>query len=618
MPTIHYVEELTLEWTAGGVNFAKTFAELGVTKATLKEAVRGGDELSLTVLRKVDDAVLWTRNQRVRLRNKAGQIVYHGWCREPRTPLSATSERHDYTFGPPTRFLESTFKDFTWFGTGTEKTQILTPNVILNYQVTEVEEGGDISLVGSQITSRQQVTQILTVAQQTGDRGGPAPFAFDLAGLGDFGVPMNKRSSISFAEALNLQLMWDPAEDWHWDHRRADPMLRIARYDMSTSPPTVTGTPYGAVHTLPNDGSMISSLEPVPLDGKLCSKVELVYTWTEENDVSAVDGSTTKTFTPRSTVEIATADNGSPVTLSIQVDLVKETWDGTTFGTPEPVPSEGLADRILNACRAVLWQFNFRTETTGLHWEWRLGQLWNVSGAQPAHAAAYAIAVSIERDLVRGVVNMQTGAPSFLSSSDLLSLTALTRVKRAAPTAGDVSKQASYAEPDAATPPEIDTDSGVSLLDFDADPTFTATRTGTTAAPKDKFTAGLPKAPTFAATVSNVSAGGDATADINKTSTGYTVAIGVPRGADGEDSTVPGPAGASPVLSTVDVTMTSPSAPASGGFTGPTTGLTLHLTIPSGAAGRDGTDGTNGGTFSDAPSDGAIYARHLGTWVAIG
>lgn len=611
MATIHYVEELTLEWTAGGVNFAKTFAELGVTKATLKEAVRGGDELSLTVLRKVDDAVLWTRNQRVRLRNKAGQIVYHGWCREPRTPLSATSERHDYTFGPPTRFLESTFKDFTWFGTGTEKTQILTPNVILNYQVTEVEEGGDISLVGSQITSRQQVTQILTVAQQTGDRGGPAPFAFDLAGLGDFGVPMNKRSSISFAEALNLELMWDPAEDWHWDHRRADPMLRIARYDMSTSPPTVTGTPYGAVNTLPNDGSMISSLEPVPLDGKLCSTVELVYTWTEENDVSAVDGGTTKTFTPRSTVEIATADNGSPVTLSIQVDLVKETWDGTTYGTPEPVPSEGLADRILNACRAVLWQFNFRTETTGLHWEWRLGQLWNVSGAQPAHAAAYAIAVSIERDLVRGVVNMQTGAPSFLSSSDLLSLTALTRVKRAAPTAGDVSKQASYAEPDAATPPEPAVE--------EVTPSTAASVVKSTASGVTTWTFKLPGAkPVSVDSVTALAAGATPTVEDVGDSDNVKLKFGIPPGADGADSTVEGPAGASPVLSAVEVTMTSPSAPASGSFTGPTTGLTLHLTIPSGAAGRDGTDGTNGGTFSDAPSDGAIYARHLGTWVAIG
>jgi len=417
MAIINYVEEISVEWTAGGTAYAKTFAQLNVEAAELIEAVRGGDWLSLTVIRAVDAAPLWMRGQRIRLRNESGKIFFHGWCKEPGASLKAASERHTYEFEPASRFLASTYTQYIphhW--------DKLSPEVILNRLATQ--DGSNVSV--AQVRVLTQTTDILDKAKATGNAGGAAPFTYDLTGLTDFDVPMNKKSSISFEEALKYELMWDPAIDWHWDCRGADPVLRLVRYDMSTTPPTVTGAAYADVRTLPNDGTVISEAAPKAVDGKLCSSIVITYQY-EQLNVG------TGNYDILYAQESATAANGSPTSLAMQVTLSQPTYVNGVFGNPEAKPSEGLAVRMMNACRAVLWQLNFSSATTGLRWEWRLGQLWNVSGMQSNQAAAYSTATRITRDLVKGVVRVETGPPSFLSMDDLLAILRVTRTNAQTP-----------------------------------------------------------------------------------------------------------------------------------------------------------------------------------------
>jgi hypothetical protein len=592
MPTIHYVEELTVEWSAAGTDYAKTFAELKVIAASHTEAVRGMDSLTLIVSRKIDAAPLWTRNQRIRLRNQTGQIVYHGWCGTPRTPLTAASERHEYTFGPATRFLESTYLAWKDFDDGTgNKSPVLSSNVILNYQWTDGEGN-----YGLPIDAYTQSFYILEFARLQGNSMGLAPFTFDLTGMDNYVIPSNTQTSIACKDALDKQCMWDPALDWHWDNRGTNPVLRMARYDMSATPPTVTGAPYVTVHTLPNDGTMIATMDPQPLDDRLASRVNIIWSYVEN---IAESGLTPAYSAIQTYLETAAVANGAPQTLSLDVELAQPGYDEELeYYVGAEAVHVGLAERVLNACRAVLWQFNFSTKTTGLHWEWRLGDLWNLTGGQDAMAAAYSTTVRIVRDLVRGTVRVDTGAPSFLSMTDLLALSQIVRTKRNTPTQEDTTGQSGGTMPERTKPiePELDT-TEFDQLDFDADPTFSVTNTGSTGAPKFKFAIGLPKPATWAAdTPTTVAAGGTPTVDVIKTEDGYKIKIGVVTGATG----------AAPVLDEdVTVTITSPGAPASGSFTLTAEGKwKLSLTIPKGDTGAKGDPGENGINWLEKPADG--------------
>lgn len=528
MATVHQVEEITVEWTAGGTDYAQALAGLGVVEATLVEAVRGGDSLALTVERAVDAEPLWTRNQRIRLRNAAGQIVWHGWAEEPAVTLGAASERHEYTFSPATRFLQGTYTQSAYYidGTTTDpRAAQQIASVILNRKlVFDPEAEPESSVSVDQIRVVAQVADILTQAQTLGSAGAIAPFTFSLTGLTDFDVPMNRRSAISRAEALSLQLMWDPATDWHWDQRGAAPVLRLARYDLGAEPPTVTGADYLAVRTMPNDGTILEGMQPQALDGKLCSKVTIVYA--EQTKFEGSDR-----YTTLYSEEIATADNGSPVELVMQVDLTGPNYgpDGT-FGNPEAKPSEGFAARVMNATRRVLWQFGFCTATTGNHWEWRIGDLWNATGLQAAMGEAYSTCVRITRDLVTGRVQVDTGAPSFLSMDDLLAILRITRAAQTPPTPEQAGEGAGWGpvEPVGLGDPDDDEEE-------DQPPSTAPEIERFKAGGKWQFRFKLPAAWGFAVgTVTALAAGSTPTIDFDgSTSDTKTVNFGLTSGADG-------------------------------------------------------------------------------------
>lgn len=588
MATFHDVEEMAIEWTADGTDHAATLAELQIVEAQLVEAVRGGDMLTITANRAASASALFARNQRARLRNSAGAIVFHGWAKEPVISVSTKGDRHSYSFESAARFLASVYKQLAFFTLGTvgERVGRLVPNVILNWSLENlpVEDGGNpdgSSVRASQIRVIPQSEMILSFARDHGNAGGAAPFAFDLAGLTDFDVPMNARSSISCAEALNLQLMWNPAIDWHFDCRGVDPVLRLTRYDFTSETPGVSGAPYATIRTLPNDGTVIAEMAPQPQGDRICSRVEIVYSVKETEDQTSFI-----TYAD----EFATFANESPVTLSLQVECSDANFINGQFGNPEAKPGAGLAARIQNACARVLWQLNFTTPTTGLRWEWRLGDLWNVSGAAAAQAAAYSAAIRITRDLIRGTVRVETGAPSFLGMDDLLSIMQITRSKRATPSSEQKSDAGGWTMPDP-VPPEpavIDPDSGAYPTDYGTAAVATVTLTGTPEAPSYKFAFGVPNPPTFAAAAPTPLAYGESpTAALAPVSGGLRLDLGIPAGA-------PGTAGTTPAIYAVEVNMLAPGEPATGAFTGAIDALTLTLNIPRGATGADGSTGSPG------------------------
>lgn len=396
---------------------AATLSALSVVSASLTVNSTGAvsaseDSLVLTIQANAETAKLFDENDKVELFS-SGTRRFIGWMSaEPDYLIADDSERQRYRIESPSRYLQSTFKQNWNDGDGGV---IQYGQVRLN---AETESTGPISSLTT-IDLKTQIEHILDYAIANGNAGGAAPFDYDTTGIpSTLTAPEIRLTAPTCAACLEECLKWLPGISMRWDHTgTGDPVLRFIQLKTINSstgavldPPTLSGSGSPVTHELANDGTIFEGLNPRPTGEKIHT-VELIW---QTKTISVLNISlpwAAEQLLAYET-ETSTISNGSIRDISIPIELRGYYFDGTDWTGAEEKPAEGLARQIHQAYARIWWAFDATTHSDDFHWEFRPGDVVNVTGASTSQAEAYSSIQTIERDLMSGTVRVQTGAPA--------------------------------------------------------------------------------------------------------------------------------------------------------------------------------------------------------------
>lgn len=382
-----------------------------IEDAAVATQAGGEDTLSFTRLADETAAPAFVFRDKVELFSSTGARRFCGWAL---TPVATLKQRHEHEVQGPNFWLQSTYTK-PWpelSGTVWEGLEMAT--VYLGREVTILPDTG--STVGV-LTVREEAELILTQAKETGNANAPAPFNFDLSGLPDLYLTQQVVTSATHAQALAALLKPLPGISWHWDYALNGtdnyPTLRFVRLQTISDegiildPPSLGGAGYSTIRTLPNDRTAILAFDPEAVDQRR-GTLAIIF------KISTSDAATGETAITYET-QVVTVANGSQKTEIITVELAGWLYDGTQWVQVEPynpLATQNLAWWAMQPFARVWWKFKFSLLTDDLHWEYRPGDLWNVSGAAGEWAGAFAVTQTIGRDLRSGQVTVQTGPPT--------------------------------------------------------------------------------------------------------------------------------------------------------------------------------------------------------------
>lgn len=388
----------------------KTLQEWGFHAAQMDSDGSGRDVLTLVAERTPQEGALFAMHAAVQLLDNDGAVRLDGIVRLPRGKASGTVRSQTYIVEGVLswkmgrrmfRQLWNLASVDTTTGTVSYTTELLTRLVLFKNKD------------GEKLNLKEQVEEILEYAQGLG-----IDFDYDTSCLPEVQPQPDEQLDLRIWDALETALAWAPEVSRYVDYSGARPKLYFARAaaidGIEVDVPDEAGFELRSLNL--ND---LEDYEYDPRDDLLVPTVRINYLRPVKTIVD-----TGETRVPLAiTRDTSTVANGAYGESESTVLMSTIHWNGAIFvSEDETAPASGLAKSLHEGFARLAFELRFRRPLVAMEWDYKPGELWNISGAGSNEATAFAVCQTVSRDLGNCMVSIRTGLRSSLSLSGRLQL----------------------------------------------------------------------------------------------------------------------------------------------------------------------------------------------------